>query len=314
MPRRPRNETRDRHRERRRNKRREAWEAFKRAFEAEMRKHIHDYFRELREDYERTRERIEFFRDVIRRRSAVLYKVTTYRVLTRTVREYKYDKFIMDLREDVREEVINALLAVSRMKGIDPRILEKYPWIIAFFRYYIAYYKKYPCKHNAFAIKITPLTIRILGGIRVTYYVLRWSPAKHAKADAFLGRTRPVSFFISFFRYKYDDDLINSLLASGEGTCDWNDPIVVARDDKGDPMYIMPLRRAILQSHWIKYYFAKQLGMPEKYYDVDHCSVYVIVERRIKRIKEYESRRRYIFGVRPRHRIKEILYIMGLRR
>jgi len=312
MPR-PKHEGVERHHEHRREVRRKLWEEFKRKFVEHFRKHFHDTVRKHREEFEKVRETLHLLRDIVSRRAKVVFKVEhTYFFRNKRV-YYTYDKLLLSLPEDMRNIVVNALQSISQGKGLDPRLLEHYPWIKYFIQVFITYYSKHPCKHSAYAIKLTPLTINLFGGFKVTYYFLRWSEAKNVKADPYIGRSRNVDFYVSFFRYKYDNDLLNSLLVGDEGTGDWNDKVTVIRNDLRESELKIPLRRAVLQPHWIKYYFAKMIGKPEMYTVVNHCSAYGILTRPSKTLKLYTAKNRRLYGTRPRHRIKEILYRSGLR-
>ena len=313
MPRRARNEARERHQERRRNIRKRFIEEFKKAFLRELRKAFRDSIKRYIEDWERTREALTLLRDIVMGRARVVFKVEHVYFFKNKRVYYTYDKLLMSLPEDQRNLVISILQSISTARGLDPRVLEQYPWIKYFLWVFVMYYSKYPCKHNAYAIKLTPVSIYYFGGLRITYYYLRWARAKDVKADPYIARSRSVDFYVTFFRYKYDDDLLNSLLVGDEGTGDWNDKITVIRNDLRESEFQIPLRRAVLQPHWVKYYFAKMIGKPEMYYNVSHCSVYGILERPSKTLKLYMAKNRRLYGTRPRHRIKEILYRSGLR-
>jgi len=313
MPRRARHEARDRYHERRRDIRKRFWEklrdeiikSVKQTFRRSIRRHINDL--------ERTLEKWGLIRDIVLGRARVVYEVKHYYFFGRKIETWAYDKLILDLPEDMRDVLMYFLRSVSVKKYVDYSILEVHPWIRYFLWYFIAYYSKYPCKHSAYAIKVTPVTVNYFGGIRVTYYVLRWAYAKDLKADPYIGRSRVVDFNITFMRYKYDDDLYNSLLYGDEGGMSPNDLVTVLRNARRESEVRIPLRRAMYQPHWIRYYFAKMFGMPEKYTVVNHCSVYGILERTPKTPKLYTLKDRKMLGVRPRHRIKEILYRGGFR-
>jgi len=313
MPRRAKHEARDRHHERRRDIRRRMYEEFRRRLAEALRKRFRDSIRRLRREYEEIRERLSILRDIIMGRARVVFKVEHYYFFKNKRVYYTYDKLLMSLPEDMRNIVVNVLQSISRGKGLDPRILIQYRWIRYFLQLYIAYYSKYPCKHMAYAIKLTPVTIYFFKGIRITYYYIRWAYARDVKADPYLGRTRGVDFYVTFMRYKFDDDLLNSMLVGDEGTGDWNDSVTAIRNDLRQSEVKIPLRRAVLQPHWVKYYFAKMIGKPEVTTIVGHCSVYGILERPSKTLRELQVGYRRIYGTRPRHRIKEILYRTGLR-
>jgi len=310
---RPRHEARDRHHERRRDFRKRFLEELRRRFERRFRRRFRSSLRRHEEDVRRAFETLKLLRDIVMRRAHVAYKVEhVYFFRNKTV-VYTYDRLLMSLPEDMRSIVVSVLQSVSEGKGVDPRLYVHYPWIKAFLRFFIAYYGKYPCKHNVYAVKVTPVTIHLFRGYRVTYYFLRWARAEHVKADPFIGRSRPVDFYVSFLRYKYDVDLINSMMVADEGSMSWDDKVTVIRNDRRESEMSIPLRRAILQPHWVKYYLAKMVGKPEIATMIGHCSAYAVLTRPSKTLRLYAARNRRLYGTRPRHRIKEILYRSGLR-
>lgn len=341
MPR-PRHEARDRHRERRRTIRRRREETFKRAFvlgirrafehygfristrgtffeafkealNEEIKRAFHKEINRLREEIEETTEKLSLLRDVIRLRALIVFKVR-HQYIFRNKREvYTYDKLLMDLPEDVRNTVVSILEEVSAGKGLRPEIIQALPVIRHFLLLFIAYYSKFPCKHRSYAIKLTPATIHFMKGLSVTYYTLRWAPAKEVKADPYLGRTRPVDFYVTFIRYKYDEDLWNAMIIAGTGTNDLNDKVALSRDHMRRSEYVVNLRRAILQPHWVKQAMAKMMGKPELATTLSHCSVYAIVRRRTRTVDLIQTGDRRLMGKRSRHRIKDILYYKGLR-
>jgi len=315
MPRRARHEARDRHRERRRDIRRKLKEQIRKQFLRRLSRRFRDSIKRWVEEFQETRERLTLLRDVIEGRAKVVFKVTK-QYFARRVREYyTYDRFVMDLPEDLRNTLVNVLRSAVVGKFVDPTVLEQYPWIRYFLYIYIMYYSKFPCRHITYAVKLTPVTINFFGGVKVTYYVLRWARARDAKADPYIGRSRTVDFYITFLRYKFDPDIINALEVGDEGTNDWNDRFPLARDAFRHDEYVVPLRRAILQPHWVKWAWAKTMGKPEVFTSVDvgHCSAYGILERPSKALQLIKHQDRRVLGTRPRHRIKEILYRTGLR-
>jgi len=313
MTRRARHEARDRFHERRREIRRRFIEEFKRTLIETLRKKFRNSIRRRIEEFEEWRERLSLLRDIITRRARVVFKVEHHFFFRKKSVVFVYDRILMSLPEDQRNLVIDVLRSISEGKGIDPTILDKYPWLRYFLKIFIAYYSKYPCKHMSYAIKLTPVTIHFFKGLKITYYYLRWAYARDVKADPYIGRSRPVDFYISFFRYKYDEDMLNSLIVSGEGTGDYNDSTVAAYDSMRRAEISIPLRRSVLEPHWVKWYFVKIMGKPEAYTVADHCSAYGIIGRISKKLKLYKYQDRRLMGTRPRHRIKEILYRTGLR-
>jgi len=315
MPRRPRHEARDRRTERRRDIRRKLKELIKRAFLRRLRRAFRRSSRRIALDIQETRERLALLRDIIAGRAKTVFKITKV-YYPRRVREfYTYDRFVMDLPEDLRNMLVQVFRSAVVGKYVDPAVINQHPWIRYFLYVFIMYYSKFPCRHISYALKITPATIHLFGRVKITYYILRWARAKDVKADPYIGRSRTVDFYITFLRYKFDPDIINALEVGDEGTNDWNDRFPLARDAYRHDEYVVPLRRAILQPHWVKWAWAKSMGKPEVFTSVDvgHCSAYGIIERPSKTLQLIKHQDRRILGTRPRHRIKEILYRTGLR-
>ena len=275
MPRRARHEARDRYHERRRDVRKRFWEELRNAIITSVKREFRRSIRRHINDLEKTLEKWSLIRDIVLGRARIVYQVEHYYFFGRKYETWAYDKLLVEMPEDMRDLVVYFLRSVSISKGFDPKMLDQYPILRYFLWFYIMYYSKYPCKHSAFAIKVTPVIVNYFGGVRVTYYVLRWAYAKDLKADPYIGRSRVVDFNITFMRYKYDDDLYNSLLYGDEGAMSPNDLVTVLRNARRESEVRIPLRRAMYQPHWIRYYFAKMFGMPEKYTVVNHCSVYL---------------------------------------
>lgn len=312
MPR-ARHEAIERRRERRREIRKRFWEEFIRGITDRLRRRFRYDVRRLMEEFEKTREKLRLLRDIIRGRARTVFIVRHQYFFRNKVNVFAYDKILADMPEEQRDYIVNTLRHIVEHRGVDPLQVRADPTLRYFISRFIAMYSRYPCKHNAYAVKLTPMTIRYFHGYRMTYYVIRWSVVSDVMADAYISRTRPVDFSITLFRYKTTWDIINSLTESGVGSGDWNDTVVASRDHMRNTLVKMPLRRAILQPHHVKYAFAKAVGKPESHTVMGHCSVYGIIGRVPKSSKIYEAGDRRIMGVRPRHRIKEILYIKGLR-
>ncbi len=289
------------------------FEAFREALLDELKRAFHKSIQDLIREGEEIREKLALLRDIVTGRAKVIFKVRHERIFDWKRNVYIYDRLLLELPEDVRNTIVQALIDTTRGKGVSPRLLELYPILRHFLMLYIAYYTKFPCKHRVYAIKITPVTLHFMKGLRTTYYVIRWAYAKDVKADPYLGRTRNVDFYFSFMRYKYDGDLWNSMVVGGEGTGNYTDEVALARDHFRRATYLMNLRRAIFQTHWVKIALAKMMGKPEMATVVGHCSTYGTVGRYSITLRLLERGQYRIRGVRPRHRIKEMLYYKGLR-
>jgi len=289
------------------------WEAFKENLLAQLRKTFKHDLDKLREEAEETWEKITLLRDLARRRAKILF-VVEHPFFFKNKHEIAVrDRLLLSLPPDVRDYIINRLIDVAKGNPPSPEELQQDRLLRYFLRLYIAYYSDFPCKHRSYMVKITPVTVTGFLGQRVTYYVLRWTEAKNVRADPYLGRSRPVDFYISLIRYKPDEDLWNSLLVASEGTGDYTDTVPLARDHMRRPEYNVPLRRALFQPHWVKVALAKMAGRPELATVMSHCSVYCRVGRLSKTLKWLEEPEKRFWGRRPRRRIKDVLYYKGFR-
>jgi len=260
-------------------------------------------------------ELLEVLRDFVAGRARPLFVIEHrhFFVIDKTVTVIR-DRMLMDLPPEEREAVIEGLIKASTGKYEPVEVLQRYPALRFFLQRYIAYFKKYPCVHKSFALRLTPVTLHFSRYMRSTYYVLRWVKVGDMREDALLRSARSIDlYFLGAMRKPYDD-ILNTMTYVGSGTGDYNDTVALARDDLRRDFMRAPLRRAILSPHWIKRAMSKVLGKPEMYDNVHHCSVYAILERRPKTSKLYEAEApRSLLGKRPRRRIKEFTYYAGLR-
>jgi len=300
-------------REKRRILRMQERENLLRMIRDSIRKRVREYLRRRETRREKYLELFSTLRDLYTKRGAVLFVVRKQFIFGRKYTAYYVDKILSELSENERAFVVEALRTISETKNVSPELILSIPYLRWVLWSYVAYYTKEPCKHNAYIVKITPITLRYYKGQQVTYYVLRWARAEDVKADPYIGRTKPVDLYVSLFRYKFDPETLASLVTAGTGTADPNDHVALARDHYRNPKYEIPLRRAVFQPHWVKRAFSKEIGKPEMYYSVDHCSVYAMFRRWSSYSRTYITPHRRILGKRPRHRIKEVLYYMGLR-
>ena len=304
-----------RHRaEKRRVTRRTFLEEFARRLRETVTRHLH-----RTEERETLRHRIivtlgRKMREIVESRGRALFRIPVEFFHPKKWQALNQDKIALSLPPEDLQNIINILRQGSMGKGIPQFLIEQIPELRWFLWHYMAYYSKYPCKHNIFAVKITPVTRYHLQGTRMVFYLLRYARAKDIKADPYLGRGKNTDLIFTFMRYKYDGDFWNSLLEALEGTGDMNDTVALARDSFRNVSMQAPLRRVILQPHWVKWGFAKEAGKPEAFYLVGHCSLYAVVGRVTKSACLYRGEvYRPIIGKRPRHRIKEMLYYRGVR-
>ena len=288
---------------------------------------LREYFLELLHEYSKKHidslidrahrfiEGIKLLRDLVTGRARTLFVVEHRMFFARDkVVTQVRDKMLMDLPPDVRDRVIEGLIKASTAKYEPQDLIQQYPQLLWFLRRYVAYFKKHPCSHKTYALKLTPLTIGFGKAYRNTYYVLRFMKVDDMREDAFLTASRPIDLFFMASMRKPQEDVMNTMTYAGEGACDYKDKVTIARDDLRRDLVKIPLRRAVLQPHWIRRAFSKVIGKPEMYDVAHHCSIYAILSRRGKTAKLYEAGVSHrLIRKRPRRRIKEGAYWMGLR-
>jgi len=224
------------------------------------------------------------------------------------------DEQLLNLPEDVRNAVIEGIRKAATGKYTPWDVIAEYPQLVYFLQRYILYYQKYPCKAAKWAFKITPVTLHFFRGQSVTYYVMRWIRVEDLRHDPYLSVSRDVDLYFFMQVRKPYWDILNTMTFSNSGSTNPEDVVVVARDDKRQPLVKMPLRRAILQPHHIRRAFAKIVGMPEAYDAVSHCSIYAIPVRYGKAARLYEAGvSRDLIAKRKRRRITEVTWEIGLR-
>jgi len=250
-----------------------------------------------------------------RQRASILFEVR-HRVFfhrDKTIVRIR-DEQLLSLPEDVRNAVVSAILDSARGKYTPYEALAQYPQLAYFLQRYILYYQRYPCKAAKWAFKITPVTLHFFRGTSVTYYVMRWVKIEDLHHDPYLSVARNVDLYFFMQVRKPYWDILNTMTFSNSGSTNPEDVVVVARDDKRQPLVQMPLRRAILQPHHIRRAFAKIVGMPETYDAVSHCSIYAIPIRYGKAARLYEAGvSRDLIAKRKRRRITEVTWEIGLR-
>jgi len=271
----------------------------------------------LRRQYELYLNVLEFFRtlrDLMLRQAAVVFKVEHRTIYPDKARLYVLDKSLLELSEDDRLIVISTLLQVASGRKITWEEIQEIPALRAFVERFIAYYQKFPCKHSAFVLRLTPVIYNYAHLLRSTYYVLRWVPAENLKADPYLGRSRPVSFGITPITYKPDSEVWNAMMYAGEGIVDLNDLLTLRRDATGEKIMVHPLRRIIYSPHHVTYEFARELGKPELTTVIHHCSPYIRIGRKSRtgKILDYQHDPRITRHFRRKF-VKELTYYMGLR-
>ena len=285
----------------------ELWEIF-----------VRSITRPFRRDYERFLKVAEWFRlmyESIRGRAKIIFEVRYKIGNPETWTLYIHDKILRDLPPEQRDFIIQRLFLVAQNNPVTREEIEANPILRYWIQRYILYYSKYPCSHNVYAFKLTPMTLYYGKGYAVRYYVMRYAFARDIKADPYIGVSRPLDFHIFSMTYKYDWEYVNVLGYAGKGACNMDDSVVSARDDKQLPMRKHPLRRLVFQPHHILRDASKALGRPEMVTNIDHSCVYAIIGRGSSdnELMDLEVPTRLImYG--KRRRFEELVSTLGWRR
>jgi len=274
-----------------------------------MRTMLRDYYHMLEEI-----EKYQVLWELIRGRARILFKVYYHVFPFMTFRHYVFDKHLLDLDPVSRQVVLSKLFKYARQKYI-PKSEFLDPQMRGIFQRYIAMYMPYPCNFGIYALRVTPVTFRILQNSYVTLYVLRWTLAKNVKADPYIGNSRNKSFHQVRWTYKDDYEILNSYVFSSDGILtDYGFPIVASRNELYEPLVTLKLRDIIFRSHVEKLAFAKANGRPELWMEYGICSAYAIPARYTHRRKLYMASttkrlRRDLLALGKRRKCKEIIAI-----
>jgi len=311
---RPRLEARERHIERRRDQRKKKQEKLREEIKRRIIEEIERYWEEFREEIEKYSEMYRLIVDIVKRRAVIMFKVMHFTIPQKYAELVIDDKLLETLPEDLKSILPSIFQEIAKARGITKSIVERYPQLIPIITRYIMRYRAYPCKHDAFAVKLTPVTIQFLRGLTVTYYVLRWSKINAVRPDPYIARSKPVDLYFSFISTKKaTNDVVNSLMGAGDGSAKPDDYVTIYINTVRGRAIHLRLRFLMMHPHWVKYYFAKESGREEMYNYYHHCSVYAMVKTYSKSWLLRETGDRRLVGRRPRRKVKDLLYYYGLR-
>jgi len=311
---RPRLETREKVVERRRDIRKKTIQKLREEFLKAFREEVEELWEDFEKEVSRIVETYRLFVDIAKRRAVILFQVRHYEIPTKYMEMVIDDKVLETLPPELKDIVPSIFTEIAKARGITKAIVQRYPQLIPIIMRYIARYRAFPCKHDAFAVKLTPVTIRFFSGLTVTYYVLRWSKVDAVRSDPYLARSKPVDIYFAFIGLKKArNDIINSLLGAGKGRAKPDDYVTIYINTVRGRAVKMRLRFLMMHPHWIKYYFSKEAGREEMYNYYHHCSIYAMVKTYSKAWELRMTGDRRLIGRRPRRRIKDLLYYYGLR-
>lgn len=145
----------------------------------------------------------------------------------------------------------------------------------AYKRWLVARYKKPHCRSRHWSLKLTPLLIQEIT-MSGQYSVRRFSQVKHQRAPL-IGRSEQVSTTMLYFinRKSFWDFNVSEYDAGITTDMDAGDVIVAYLDRKYNIKRTARLLNFVLRPHVAVYNYAKTLGVPENWQDMDDCSVYL---------------------------------------
>jgi len=235
--------------------------------------------------YEAEFEKYKVLYELMRGRASVLLTVVYNVFPFAYFRHWIYDKHLLEFGPAEREVIIRKIIEYSRQKYIPQKEFMD-PLMRGIFQRYIAMHMPYPCNFSMYALRITPVTFRVLRGTYVTLYVLRWTLAKNVKSDPYVGSSRRKSYEQIKWTYKPDVEIVNSRLYVGSYVLtDLSQKVPIDVNELYENIHSVPIRDIMFRPHLVKYYFAKSNGKPEEWYNFNHCSLYAIVERKVSRAK-----------------------------
>ena len=313
MPR-VRHEARLRWHEHRREVRKKFWKEFREAFTKKLKEEFFSRYKEYIERGEKLREMIRLMAEFARGRGIILFKTIHYDIPKKVMEVVAFDKYVMSLPEDLRNLLSTVFVEIARSRYISKALLEKYPELVAIVKHLIMKFGRFPCKHNAFAIKLTPVTIHYFKGFRVTYYVLRFAPVDKLRPDPYIASSKPIDiYFIAMGRRKPGSEFVNSMRVVGSGSADMFDEVYYFLNETRNRYIKVRVMDYMLRPHIVKLQYAKSAGRLEEVYSYGHCSIFAIFEPFSPRVMAIETGNWFIMRKRPRWKVKLFDYWLGLR-
>jgi hypothetical protein len=138
-----------------------------------MRKYMRNYSR-MMDDIEK----MTLLMDTVRHRAVTMFKIVHDPKDVEKDKMYVLDETLLSLPPEDMHFVINRLIQVTKGNPITREEMMTNPILKYFAERYILMYMEYPCSHNAYAMKLTPLTLYYANGYYQRYYVMRWMYAK----------------------------------------------------------------------------------------------------------------------------------------
>jgi len=216
------------------------------------------------------------------------------------IEEYLQSPEYADLVRDALGVIFADILRGKFLIEMPPEDLERLKGVLTFLKeQYFAPYKEMPCRRSQYIVKLTPLTFRFLKGYGVRFYVLRFVKVETLHNDPYIRVTKPIDIhFADMRRRKPWYEIIASMTFLGESpSLTGREDIPLTRDYDRSPRDLMKSYVAMTIGRYTSEALARRLGLREKIYEFDHCSIYVkpILGKIYKpeRSIERDYRRRY---------------------
>lgn len=241
-----------------------------------------------------------YFRNWIRRRiewrvleylyrnffySPVVKMVVQINVWTESKRDAQFYK---EFQNFVYKALDNMALAIER-KAFEISTTDTEPYWVKFFaEQYVPFMKERRCRSQLVALKITPLSFRLVKDKHAGFFVSRYTPIFVIRMDAYIGSSLPRDMYLVRMAWaKYLLDLTSLRLYGGEGAISMDTPVVTARDNLRRPYLVRTIRDLVFRPYTAVHDFARAVGKPESWKNIDHCSLYAVFGRTTNAMRMY---------------------------
>jgi len=161
-----------------------------------------------------------------------------------------------------------------------------------FLECYSQFHKEKPCRGNSFAIKLTPVTLKLVRGIEGTVHTSKYVPVVILRAEPYIKRANPIDpWLLSTAQRKYWWEIVSFKTAGGRVAAEYEAEIMTAQDATRKALRLRKLGDCVRRPDWIVRDFAHAIGKPEAAADIEHCSVYFIPIRYTQTHKRYTYHR-----------------------
>jgi len=165
-------------------------------------------------------------------------------------------------------------------------------YIKAFAHEYLSYLRPFPCHQSSLMIKITPLTLRVAKGKKGTVYVAVNLESRVLSYSPYSFKATPQIGWFGILNRRKGRSEVFSL--KHEARCYemvLDAKLATGIDEFDEPCIIRTVRDVILLPHLVTKDKAISLGFPERRFDIKHCSVYFIPERKTvsRKMRNYST-------------------------